>query len=570
MTMMRGLDARVAVAVAVALGVADVTISPAAATTVGEVNALAEPVYSAATRLAVYLEVYRLSAQDQKIPRDCLLRDSTRIKKTLGEKFLSDTAKSDPTYRDELAEEIIARTIRSNCFAKDANPDSGNALEDYLLVPNFFRNFHESADKVRIVRIAIGTQAAFDILNGEEERGNCIISKFLTEKAPGFAELVSVLKAHQEAITTVEMDIIGLINKHCGLDAYALSQQLYDTAKKVLDEEKQKLDKKIAEEEAKIAEMERQAYKLPDNRIIVENEQGGRWYFEDDSEVPPKLAEHRVPPPPGGWDNPAPFGRNADSIRTILDAMQHNVFVYNGKNTGSARVGISLGSYGYQLERGEDYEAKGEIMRDCEFSTFILVNDERQANSDVSYIDLDCDGALDNVKDKFGKIGDPTNYEHKQYGELLVFLSKLLPVMQAYKSHVQAPNPLTILPDFALEEKNRALMETILGQLDKTSLTTVKDGVKSIKFIGTNKRSLSFVAQFANDYYTTCLFSELTGKDLFRTVDNGCNGSIEMFQRGDQEPEAADTWGMAPVANGMLIDLERFTRFASETFPKSK
>ncbi len=111
-------------------------------------------------------------------------------------------------------------------------------------------------------------------------------------------------------------------------------------------------------------------------------------------------------------------------------------------------------------------------------------------------------------------------------------------------------------------------METILAEMDRSSVTRVSDGEKDVKFEGTNGKGIGLVAKFSGDSYTTCVMSEKTGSDIFLLLDNGCNGSIDASKRGDQEVEPADSWGMAPVSNSILIDLERFTRFASERFPK--
>jgi hypothetical protein len=281
---------------------AAMTLSAVHATTVAEVSEWAKPTYSAATRLAIYVEVYRLSQRDRKIPRDCLLRNFEAIRTTLSEKLSPPSANADAALRDALAEEIIGRTIRASCFEKDVKPEAGNVSEDYLLVPNFFSSFPESADKAHVVRLAIGVQAALDILNGEDERGKCIVSKFLAANAPGFAELVSTLRAQEGSVShTVEMDVIDLINKDCGLDAYDKFRSVHDTVQKVLEDKKAELDRKIAESDARLADMRRRAYRLPDGRMILRNFETGRWYFDDDSEVPENLVAQRVAPPRGGW-----------------------------------------------------------------------------------------------------------------------------------------------------------------------------------------------------------------------------------------------------------------------------
>ena len=105
--------------------------------------------------------------------------------------------------------------------------------ENRLLVHDLFEQFPQSADKVYIVRIAIGTQAAFDLIHGDDARGECTIEKFLSEKRPGFADIVATLRAEQPSPNaTVEDVVLRLITKYCGLDTY---QNVMNTARTAID-----------------------------------------------------------------------------------------------------------------------------------------------------------------------------------------------------------------------------------------------------------------------------------------------------------------------------------------------
>jgi len=135
------------------------------------------------------------------------------------------------------------------------------------------------------------------------------IAKLLEGKSrsPGWGELVSTLREHQNSnstLTTVESDVISLIHKHCGLDTYDNVLMLSDAALEVLADDKKRLEKLIAEDEAALAEMRRNAYRLPDGRAIFESRDGHKWYFDDGiTEVPANLVRQRVEPPRGGWPN---------------------------------------------------------------------------------------------------------------------------------------------------------------------------------------------------------------------------------------------------------------------------
>jgi hypothetical protein len=178
------------------------------------------------------------------------------------------------------------------------------ASENHLLVRELFERFPNSADKVNIVGIAIGTQAAFDWIDGDDARGKCTIAKFLSGKnAPGFGDLVSTLRNEQSSPNaTVEEVVLKLITKHCGLDAY---QNLMKTSRatiELLEEDRKKQEKAIKEDEAALVEMLKHAYRVPDGRAIFENEAGTRWIFEDGkTTVPDDLVRQRIAPPTDGW-----------------------------------------------------------------------------------------------------------------------------------------------------------------------------------------------------------------------------------------------------------------------------
>jgi hypothetical protein len=109
-------------------------------------------------------------------------------------------------------------------------------------------------------------------------------------------------------------------------------------------------------------------------------------------------------------------------------------------------------------------------------------------------------------------------------------------------------------------------MEKLLAELERSYIKSVGNG--SYRFwLGNGNIGLGLTAHFSGDEYTRCLLTETTGEDVFTLYDQGCNGSVEAFGRGDNA-EDADPWGMAPVLNSLLIDFGRFTAFASEMFPK--
>lgn len=213
-------------------------------------------------------------------------------------------AETDETYRKELAEEIIARMIHGTCMGPKSDSYKIAAPEHHFLVREFFEKFPNSADKVHIVGIAIGTQAAFDLIDGDDARGKCAIAKFLSGKnAPGFGELVSTLRNEQSSPNTaVEEVLLKLITKHCGLDAYQNFMNTSRAAIGFLEEEKKKHKKAMKETEAALVEMLKHAYRVPDGRAIFENEAGTRWIFEDGkTTVPDDLVQQRIVPPPEGW-----------------------------------------------------------------------------------------------------------------------------------------------------------------------------------------------------------------------------------------------------------------------------
>jgi hypothetical protein len=276
---------------------------PARATTIAEASALPEPVYAAAIRLALNVEVYRLSEQDRKSQKDCLIFNFNEIRNLLKPLAVSEKAKTDASLRETIAEEIIAKEIRRACLTKGSDAGPGSVGDNYLPVIYFFNDFPSNVDKVTILYIAIGTQAALDLLNGEDERGKCAIANFLQGlKGPGLVELTSTLVAQrQSAQAIVEPLIVNIINKHCGPDVYDNFRKFGNTVESVLKEREAEIDRKIAEIEAKLKEDRRNAYRLPDGRAIYRSPPNNHWYFEDNTEVPENLATQRVKPPPGGW-----------------------------------------------------------------------------------------------------------------------------------------------------------------------------------------------------------------------------------------------------------------------------
>jgi hypothetical protein len=289
-------------AVTVCVGLVWAATSPVQATTVAELNAFPEDVHAAAVGLAAHSEVYRLRAQGREGLANCVLKHFGSIKGISDGINNFERAISDPKQSKEAAERILAQEIRKACFGKETT-DSNDRNDKFLLVKSLFTQLSRDEDKVNILEVAINTQAAFDILNEEAERGRCILNKFLSGDSPGgFVELATTLHKQRESPdATVERDINEFITKHCGPDAYDNFAKTYDAATGVLSQKKQELDREIAEKDAQLAEMRRHAFRLPDGRSIFQSRKTGEWYFQDGTVVPEGLARKRVSPPPEGW-----------------------------------------------------------------------------------------------------------------------------------------------------------------------------------------------------------------------------------------------------------------------------
>jgi hypothetical protein len=233
------------------------TLGPAQATTVADVFSLSAPVYDAMINLSVDAVGYRMKSEERSGVENCIFQNLKDFILEADKNFRSVKAETDETYRKELVEEIIGRMIHGTCMGPKSDSYKIAAPEHHLLVREFFEKFPNSADKVHIVGIAIGTQAAFDLIDGDDARGKCAIAKFLSGKnAPGFGELVSTLRNEQSSPnTTVEEVLLMLITKHCGLDAYQNFMNTSRAAIGFLEEEKKKHKKAMKETEAVLVEM---------------------------------------------------------------------------------------------------------------------------------------------------------------------------------------------------------------------------------------------------------------------------------------------------------------------------
>jgi hypothetical protein len=209
------------------LGIVGAAACPAWATPVSEMNELPESVRGAAITEAVLTTGSRYSYLQEL--QNCVLAKLNVIKENV-------VAKLPKAQPDDVTEEVIAREIRGQCLnqkqAFSAPPDS------YLRISDFFKQFTDNQAKVEILRISIGTQAALDLLNKEDARGDCIIKKFLVgTKAAGMVELVADLKGNTSGSGNIESGILKMIDKQRGLDAYASFLKTYDVANKVLTEQ---------------------------------------------------------------------------------------------------------------------------------------------------------------------------------------------------------------------------------------------------------------------------------------------------------------------------------------------
>jgi hypothetical protein len=282
-------------------------------------------------------------------------------------------------------------------------------------------------------------------------------------------------------------------------------------------------------------------------------------------------AKHNTPAPqapgaPGTAASQAPVSvsENAGNIRLILDGLRHNVFVERNQQTGAALAGISLGTYGYDVTVSGNESRNGRTVHSCRFDQFRVANGK--INDAVSYIDLECDGRLATVKKNQGQPAQPTDQDIRTYGLLLEFFTKLVPMMQAYKITENSVYKHGV-HDLELAEKNKSLMEQILGEIDRSRATVADKDRHTLSFIGSNGKEISITAQISGNHYSTCVLHEKDGRDVFYAIDDGCNGSIDAYEYNNKSEEV-DKWVMAPLANSMLRNLEHLTRLTSEMFPK--
>lgn len=281
------------------------TFGTAGATTVGEVFSLSAPVYETMIRLSLDAMGYRMKAEGRSEVENCIFQNSQNFIQQADAAFRSEKAKSDEQYRKQLSEEIIARMIYDSCIGPKSNAYKVAAPEKFLPVHELFEKFPERMDKVYIVAIAIGTQAAFDLVDSDKDRGECAIEEFLSgNNAPGWRDLVSTFRNKRSSPdSTIEEVIVNLVAKRCGWDGYQKSMKIAKDAIDFLEEDNKRLKKEIEKENAAIIEMLKHADRVPDGRAIFEGD-NGKWIFEDGKTiVPDTLVRQRIAPPPGGWPN---------------------------------------------------------------------------------------------------------------------------------------------------------------------------------------------------------------------------------------------------------------------------
>jgi len=537
------------------LGIVGAAACPVWATPVSEMNELPESVRGAAITEAVLTTGSRYSYLQEL--QNCVLAKLNMIKENV-------VAKLPKAQPDDVTEEVIAREIRGQCLnqkqAFSAPPDS------YLRISDFFKKFADNLAKVEVLRISIGTQAALDLLNKEDARGDCIIEKFLVgTKAAGMVELVADLKGNMSGSGNIESSILKIIDKQCGLDAYASFLKTHDAANKVLTEREKELDKKIAEEETKLAEMRRHTSRLPDGRFIFSNRAGDRWYSEDHNEVPSELARKRVLPPDGGWENDKenPFENNAKNIGLIFDAFKDNEMIVRDESTRSVTLGMSLGPHGYWVKRAVDPDIK--VGSDCYFEEFRLIDGNGKKDAVVSYVDIGCDGTLDSTNQQ--TIVWPTNSDHKKYQKLLGFLAKFVPVTRLYKTHLSPPDIVQMLSDLELRSQNKILLSKIMDELNASDIRDISGNDYQVHFVGKMIEIAFAVEQVKDRSSTNCVVAEKTKNSYVVLHDDGCSGVVSYSESSGQKYTIRDS-DLNPMLYDMLTGLERFANLGRETFPK--
>lgn len=257
---------------------------------------------------------------------------------------------------------------------------------------------------------------------------------------------------------------------------------------------------------------------------------------------------------------------NAETVVTILDALlQHNPFTARDPKSNSTFAELAVGPYHFQVMVVNDEKDK---LLNCAFTHSELDADGKEKESTATtYYDFGCIGPLHKVSIGETAPKSPTADDQLAYRGFLRFLSKLVPTMQEYVPDVSVPSDFTLGLDFALRARNRALLETILHQMEQTSVTDNEKNRRTILISGTNKMFITLAADISGDHYENCLLGTRSLQGDIAFIDETCSGSVRHYIQGEEEHEV-NVWDVAPRLNKALTALERFTSLLSAQFPK--
>jgi hypothetical protein len=350
-------------------------ISGGRASTIAEVSGLSPPAYKTAIQLGLQTEILRLSTEGRASLGSCLHDYTASIVVEFQKKM---TAAAEPNSEKKSVEGLLAEAILGTCEGKESGPTEFLMKQSELLTAKrLFQNFR-ATETTQILRISAGLQGAIDILKGDEGRGECIVDKFLGgPSAPGFIDLLEALKrnlAGEER--TLEKDINEIAAERCGPDAYEKFRKSYTTGKKV----------------------ERYAFLAPDGRAIFQVEGTHSWFYGDGADVPSRIVDKRIQAPPGGWSSSRPFGNNARDLRTIESAFQKNPFLERDDAEKERKVEIDIGPTRFAAARIDDYERDGVRISACFVTEVQLDGHKAKTATEVTYLDLYCDGTLDKLR----------------------------------------------------------------------------------------------------------------------------------------------------------------------------
>ena len=258
---------------------------------------------------------------------------------------------------------------------------------------------------------------------------------------------------------------------------------------------------------------------------------------------------------------------NKKNLETILDnlLLGKNRFRVEDKSTATRYSQLRIGDIIFQAGVREDETHQ---MLDC---YFVLAREDAKTApakmlKESSYFDVGCIGQLYKVTEN-NVVRDPTDGDKNLYSSgVLPTFATLVPFTKAFLADIPPSQPGAAL-DARLRASNKALLDTILKEMNASTITIVNpDGMQIFNMTGTGEIIVQLGA--TPDRSLCSVNVKMPGDDIMTFMDQ-CAGRIDRFVMNGGKREQADSTALDPVLNRILTDVERFTQFAAQMFPKN-